>query len=92
MANIKRLIGILNKRSEEQEIEDDDKDYVTKNEKGYTMVSKRKRPEGTRYYRSSSPSLALTQKMNRFKEMNNPAYSTSTKDLKEAEIKNLNKK
>lgn len=92
MANIKRLIGILNKRSEEQEIEDDDKDYVTKNEKGYTMVSKRKRPEGTRYYKSSSPSLALTQKMNRFKEMNNPADSTASKDLTEAELKKLNKK
>lgn len=87
MANIKRLIGILNKRSEEQEIEDDDKDYVTKNEKGYTMVSKRKRPEGTRYYRSSSPSLALTQKMNRFKEMNNPSDSTAYKDLTDEELK-----
>lgn len=87
MANIKRLIGILNKRSEEQEIEDDDKDYVTKNEKGYTMVSKRKRPEGTRYYKSSSPSLALTQKMNRFKEMNNPSDSTAYKDLTDEELK-----
>lgn len=83
----KKLISILNKRASEQEEEDDDKDYITKNEKGYTMVSKRKRPEGTRYYRSSSPSLALTQKMNRFKEMNNPSDSTAYKDLTDEELK-----
>jgi hypothetical protein len=83
----KKLISILNKRASEQEEEDDDKDYLTKNEKGYTMVSKRKRPEGTRYYRSSSPSLALTQKMNRFKEMNNPSDSTAYKDLTDEELK-----
>jgi hypothetical protein len=30
--------------------------------------------------------------MNRFKEMNNPADSTASKDLTEAELKKLNKK
>jgi hypothetical protein len=70
-------------------IEDEDKDYVTKDEKGYTMTSKVKRPEGTRYYKSSSPNLSMAQKMNRFKAMTNPADSVTSSSLSKIELEKL---
>lgn len=89
MANVKNLIKIINNKATQEE--DEEKDYITKDEKGYTIVSKRKRPEGTRYYKSSSPSISFAQKMNRSKEFNNPSDSTAVSTLSKIEIEKLNK-
>jgi hypothetical protein len=89
MKAVKKLMKIINDNQNEQE---DEQEYTTKDEKGYTVTSKVKRPEGTRYYKSSSPSLAFAMKMNNFKKNNNPSDSTAANTLTKAELEKLNKK
>ena len=65
------------------------KDYATRDERGITMTSKVKRPEGIRYYKSTSKDAAAAQKMNRFKASTNPADSVASSSLSKIELEKL---
>jgi hypothetical protein len=72
--------------------EEENKDYITKEGSKFSMVSKVKRPEGTRYYKSSSPDLSTLEKIKMFKLRSNPADSVASSSLSQIELEKLNKK